>query len=190
MDRELGRRLLQDRVLICALGGGDINKAAKYILWRFTQTNRARLSVYPHLTQATDTSNVGCAPTRRVSAFRVLTGADPAGLCCGQGDHLAECAARFRHPLEATAPTSRCLPFHLQNARVRLIFSGIAGENISLPKHTIFPTRKPRLYHISTSKRYIPSCPSAKLSNLETPPSVSPINYPPIYERPTPSMGL
>ena len=39
-------------------GGADINKAAKYILWRFTQTNRARLSVYPHLTQATDTSNV------------------------------------------------------------------------------------------------------------------------------------
>jgi guanine nucleotide-binding protein G(i) subunit alpha len=28
-------------------GGADINKAAKYILWRFTQTNRARLSVYP-----------------------------------------------------------------------------------------------------------------------------------------------
>lgn len=40
-------------------GGPDINKAAKYILWRFTQANRARLSVYPHLTQATDTSNVG-----------------------------------------------------------------------------------------------------------------------------------
>ncbi|KAG8974264.1 Guanine nucleotide-binding protein alpha-2 subunit [Tulasnella sp. 425] len=28
-------------------GGPDINKAAKYILWRFTQANRARLSVYP-----------------------------------------------------------------------------------------------------------------------------------------------
>ncbi|CAG8490427.1 5122_t:CDS:2 [Diversispora eburnea] len=39
-------------------GGSDINKAAKYILWRFTQTNRARLNIYPHLTQATDTSNV------------------------------------------------------------------------------------------------------------------------------------
>lgn len=43
-------------------GGPDINKAAKYILWRFTQTNRARLSVYPHLTQATDTSNVSAPP--------------------------------------------------------------------------------------------------------------------------------
>ncbi|KAF9019687.1 heterotrimeric G-protein alpha subunit, GPA3-like protein [Hymenopellis radicata] len=39
-------------------GGNDINKAAKYILWRFMQANRARLSVYPHLTQATDTTNV------------------------------------------------------------------------------------------------------------------------------------
>ncbi|KAK7033966.1 Guanine nucleotide-binding protein alpha-2 subunit [Paramarasmius palmivorus] len=39
-------------------GGNDINKAAKYILWKFMQANRARLSVYPHLTQATDTSAV------------------------------------------------------------------------------------------------------------------------------------
>ncbi|KAJ3155643.1 Guanine nucleotide-binding protein alpha-2 subunit [Geranomyces variabilis] len=39
-------------------GGPDVNKAAKFILWRFTQTNRARLNIYPHLTQATDTSNI------------------------------------------------------------------------------------------------------------------------------------
>ncbi|PWN29512.1 guanine nucleotide-binding protein alpha-3 subunit [Jaminaea rosea] len=39
-------------------GGADVNKAAKYILWRFTQTNRARLSIFPHLTQATDTGNI------------------------------------------------------------------------------------------------------------------------------------
>ncbi|WFD34947.1 Guanine nucleotide-binding protein alpha-2 subunit [Malassezia cuniculi] len=39
-------------------GGDDVNKAAKYILWRFTRANRAKLSVYPHLTQATDTSNI------------------------------------------------------------------------------------------------------------------------------------
>ncbi|KIJ57671.1 hypothetical protein HYDPIDRAFT_34892 [Hydnomerulius pinastri MD-312] len=38
--------------------GADINKAAKYILWRFMQVNCARLSVYPHLTQATDTTNI------------------------------------------------------------------------------------------------------------------------------------
>ena len=28
-------------------GGPDANKAARYILWRFMQTNRARLSIYP-----------------------------------------------------------------------------------------------------------------------------------------------
>ena len=28
-------------------GGTDLNKAAKYILWRFDQTNRAKLSIYP-----------------------------------------------------------------------------------------------------------------------------------------------
>ncbi|KAJ7864609.1 guanine nucleotide binding protein, alpha subunit, partial [Mycena olivaceomarginata] len=38
------------------IGGPDVNKAAKYVLWRFMQQNRARLSVYPHLTQATDNS--------------------------------------------------------------------------------------------------------------------------------------
>ncbi|KAG9317945.1 guanine nucleotide binding protein, alpha subunit [Chiua virens] len=30
-------------------GGANINKAAKYILWRFMRTNRACLSVYPCL---------------------------------------------------------------------------------------------------------------------------------------------
>ena len=28
-------------------GGPDLNKAAKFILWRFTQANRARLNIYP-----------------------------------------------------------------------------------------------------------------------------------------------
>jgi len=40
------------------IGGADINNAARFILWKFMQANRARLSVYPHLTQATDTSNI------------------------------------------------------------------------------------------------------------------------------------
>ncbi|KAH6897844.1 heterotrimeric G protein alpha subunit A [Coprinopsis sp. MPI-PUGE-AT-0042] len=39
-------------------GGTDINKAAKYILWKFMLANRARLNVYPHLTQVTDTTNI------------------------------------------------------------------------------------------------------------------------------------
>ncbi|KAF8177323.1 heterotrimeric G-protein alpha subunit, GPA3-like protein [Mycena galopus ATCC 62051] len=40
------------------IGGNDITKAARFILWRFMQTNRAMFTVYPHLTQATDTSNI------------------------------------------------------------------------------------------------------------------------------------
>ncbi|EMG50412.1 Guanine nucleotide-binding protein alpha-2 subunit [Candida maltosa Xu316] len=39
-------------------GGNNINKAAKYILWRFNQVNRSGLTIYPHVTQATDTSNI------------------------------------------------------------------------------------------------------------------------------------
>ncbi|CAK7901192.1 guanine nucleotide-binding protein alpha-2 subunit [[Candida] anglica] len=39
-------------------GGNNINKAAKYILWRFTQVNRSGLNIFPHVTQATDTSNI------------------------------------------------------------------------------------------------------------------------------------
>jgi guanine nucleotide-binding protein G(i) subunit alpha len=39
-------------------GGNDLNKAAKYLLWRFNQVNRAHLNLYPHLYEATDTSNI------------------------------------------------------------------------------------------------------------------------------------
>lgn len=40
------------------MGGSDINQAAKYIRQRYTQANCTRLSVYPHLTEATDTRNI------------------------------------------------------------------------------------------------------------------------------------
>lgn len=39
-------------------GGNDVNRAAKYILWRFNQVNRAHLNLYPHLVQSTDPSNI------------------------------------------------------------------------------------------------------------------------------------
>lgn len=39
-------------------GGPDVQKAARYVLWRFTQLNRAKLPIYPHLTQATDTKGI------------------------------------------------------------------------------------------------------------------------------------
>ncbi|KAJ7468976.1 G-protein alpha subunit-domain-containing protein [Mycena latifolia] len=39
-------------------GRNDLQKAAKYILWKFMQENRAKLTVYPHVTQATNTKNI------------------------------------------------------------------------------------------------------------------------------------
>ena len=39
-------------------GGDDLNKAAKSILWRFMQVNHSKLCIYPHITQATDTTNI------------------------------------------------------------------------------------------------------------------------------------
>lgn len=39
-------------------GGNSINKAVKYILYRFNKLNRSGLNIYPHVTQATDTSNI------------------------------------------------------------------------------------------------------------------------------------
>jgi len=39
-------------------GGNDVNRASKYILWRFIKVNRADLTIYPHLTENSDASNV------------------------------------------------------------------------------------------------------------------------------------
>ncbi|KAJ7712852.1 G-protein alpha subunit [Mycena metata] len=38
-------------------GGNDLQKAVKYLLWKFMQENRARLPVYPHVTKATNTTH-------------------------------------------------------------------------------------------------------------------------------------
>ncbi|KAL0097694.1 guanine nucleotide-binding protein alpha-3 subunit [Phycomyces blakesleeanus] len=46
-------------------GGPEVTKGAKYILRRFSQANRIKLRIYPHLTQATDTKSI-------VVVFRVV----------------------------------------------------------------------------------------------------------------------
>lgn len=43
------------------VGGPNVNKAVKYILWRFKQLNRANLNLVPYVTQATDTDNIRLA---------------------------------------------------------------------------------------------------------------------------------
>ncbi|KAJ1750908.1 Guanine nucleotide-binding protein alpha-2 subunit [Coemansia sp. RSA 1290] len=39
-------------------GGPYTTPAVRFILWKFSQTNRAKLQLYPHVTQATDTNNI------------------------------------------------------------------------------------------------------------------------------------
>jgi guanine nucleotide-binding protein subunit alpha len=39
-------------------GGSDVNRAAKYLLWRFNLANRAHLQLYAHLTTSRDKSNL------------------------------------------------------------------------------------------------------------------------------------
>lgn len=39
-------------------GGNDVNKAEEFILWRFTQLNRAHLNIYPHLIETIDKSKI------------------------------------------------------------------------------------------------------------------------------------
>ncbi|SMR57025.1 unnamed protein product [Zymoseptoria tritici ST99CH_1E4] len=39
-------------------GGDDLNRGAKYILWRFHQLNRARLALYPHLLELDDVTSL------------------------------------------------------------------------------------------------------------------------------------
>jgi len=39
-------------------GGNDVNKAAKYLLWRFNQVNRAHLNLYPQYVSRTLSSPV------------------------------------------------------------------------------------------------------------------------------------
>lgn len=36
-------------------GGNDVNRAAKYLLWRFNQVNRAHLNLYPQYVDITNT---------------------------------------------------------------------------------------------------------------------------------------
>ncbi|KAG7880495.1 hypothetical protein KL905_002469 [Ogataea polymorpha] len=43
------------------VGGNDVNKAVKYILWRFRQLNRSNVNIMPYVTQATDTNNMKLA---------------------------------------------------------------------------------------------------------------------------------
>jgi hypothetical protein len=53
MDAEaFGQKLLKtplQTIHVEFSGGSDLNRACKYILWRFMQSNHHHLGIYPHL---------------------------------------------------------------------------------------------------------------------------------------------
>jgi len=67
-------------------GGNDVNRAAKYLLWRFNQVNRAHLN----------TSN-----------WYIKY---PTGLCCSQRNNSSECPERFRHSVMVAPETLIRIP--------------------------------------------------------------------------------
>ena len=74
-------------------GGADVNKAAKYILWRFTQLNRARLAIYPQSvcpSFSLDDSLLTCASPQPHASDRYRQ--HPTSLRCSQRNDIAECA--------------------------------------------------------------------------------------------------
>jgi hypothetical protein len=80
-------------------GGNDVNKAAKYLLWRFNQVNRAHLNLYP---QYVDPS-VGILAGKKLTCDQ-FNASDryveyPTSLCRSEGDHLEQCIKGFRHPV-------------------------------------------------------------------------------------------
>lgn len=122
---------------VCFSGGPDINKAAKYILWRFTQTNRARLSVYPHLTQATDTSNVrdpchDCGPlSTPANAFNFHR-----FVSCSPRSRKLSSRTLFETVASYSCSRHRCIPLlhpsHILH--IRLTLSGFLSHAVMQPR--------------------------------------------------------
>ena len=105
-------------------GGADINKAAKYILWRFMQANRARLSVYPQYVLAR-----GLSLTISLIAAAQSDTSDgheqrAAGLRGCQGDDPSERTERLGYPVTASVVYIRgFVTLWVRSSGVTLVFS-------------------------------------------------------------------
>ncbi|KAJ4695819.1 Guanine nucleotide-binding protein alpha-2 subunit, variant 2 [Exophiala dermatitidis] len=87
-------------------GGNDVNRAAKYLLWRFNQVNRAQLNLYPQYVFC-----VSC-----LVAWHLLTCSQSysgdrhdeysVGLCRGQRNHPSKCSEGFGDFMRATTSHS------------------------------------------------------------------------------------
>lgn len=90
-------------------GGNDVNRAAKYLLWRFNQVNRAHLNLYPQYVSATQKRFEFDVLTFRVQSNSSHRHHEHSACLCGrQGDNIAECLKRFRHFVKWKSPC--CIP--------------------------------------------------------------------------------
>jgi len=84
-------------------GGNDVNRAAKYLLWRFNQVNRAHLNLYPQYVLITsfmianllDESIDANTEAQPDTSHRYLE--HPPRLRCRQRHYPSQCISRLRH---------------------------------------------------------------------------------------------
>jgi hypothetical protein len=81
-------------------GGNDVNRAAKYLLWRFNQVNRAHLNLYPQYAYSSWSSSFREIFTDKI---QLDTGhrhvEHPSSVCCCEGDDITERSERLRYSI-------------------------------------------------------------------------------------------
>jgi hypothetical protein len=76
-------------------GGNDVNRAAKYLLWRFNQVNRAHLNLYPQYVICDRRPYFLANFLQSYTSHRYLE--HPSRFCRRQRNDPAQCAQRFWH---------------------------------------------------------------------------------------------
>ena len=79
-------------------GGNDVNKAAKYLLWRFNQVNRAHLNLYPQYVLPDRFFSLGALTHLQLDASNRHVEYPPR-VRRRQGDHPQQCPQGLGHPL-------------------------------------------------------------------------------------------
>jgi len=87
-------------------GGNDVNKAAKYLLWRFNQVNRAHLNLYPQYVEHILCLYISWLTVQQLdTSYRHIQ--HPPSVRRSEGDNPKQRAERLRHPL-TTFPLNSC----------------------------------------------------------------------------------
>jgi hypothetical protein len=97
-------------------GGNDVNRAAKYLLWRFNQVNRAHLNLYPQYVLSSSLP----APTLITQSHTSNRHIEhPPGLRRRKRNNTAKCTQRLGYPIIAS-PTA---PSHFDRCSYRALSS-------------------------------------------------------------------